>query len=434
MKMTMTATGDSILVQGYQKGGYEGFKEIKDFIGRGQAKFGNLEICITENDTYCSAYCGGLWLSTKPPVLGQIADFGFDFMGFANNHTMDYGPDGLIETLENAQKYNLAIAGAGKTLSEAAAPVYRDFPGGRVAFIAVCSTFVDAARAGYSTHFLKGRPGLNPLRSVQHFTVNKEHFDALKEISKNTYMNGQKDHSRANGFDKVLPEGTIDFGGITVRLSENGKEEKINHPNPHDMKRIESSINDAKKIADYVVIMVHSHQIKRDLMCEADYFIEEFSRNCIDVGADAIIGSGTHEFKGIEIYNNKPIFYSIGNFCFQLNTVEHQPEDMREKFDLPDLSDIDTLAACYNNWENGLWVQRPCFRSVIPYLEFEDGNLTKLQLQPIELGFDKPKNLKGLPFIAKDNDAKEIYEILAYLSEEYGTKLELKNDIINIEL
>ncbi len=47
MKFTMTATGDSILNQGFQKGGYPGFAEVRDYIAKGQAKFGNLETCVT---------------------------------------------------------------------------------------------------------------------------------------------------------------------------------------------------------------------------------------------------------------------------------------------------------------------------------------------------------------------------------------------------
>ena len=36
----------------------------------------------------------------------------------------------------------------------------------------------------------------------------------------------------------------------------------------------------------------------------------------IDAGADAIIGSHPHVVQNIEVYNGKPIFYSLGNFIF----------------------------------------------------------------------------------------------------------------------
>jgi hypothetical protein len=41
-----------------------------------------------------------------------------------------------------------------------------------------------------------------------------------------------------------------------------------------------------------------------------------FAHRLIDAGVDAIIGSHPHVIQGIETYNNKPIFYSLGNFIF----------------------------------------------------------------------------------------------------------------------
>lgn len=40
------------------------------------------------------------------------------------------------------------------------------------------------------------------------------------------------------------------------------------------------------------------------------------ARALIDAGADAVIGHHPHIYQGIEIYNNKPIVYSLGNFLF----------------------------------------------------------------------------------------------------------------------
>ena len=40
-------------------------------------------------------------------------------------------------------------------------------------------------------------------------------------------------------------------------------------------------------------------------------------RELIDVGCDVIIGGHTHTAQGYEVYKGKPIFYSLGNFCFE---------------------------------------------------------------------------------------------------------------------
>ncbi|HEX3045719.1 MAG TPA: CapA family protein [Bacillota bacterium] len=42
----------------------------------------------------------------------------------------------------------------------------------------------------------------------------------------------------------------------------------------------------------------------------------KIARFCIDQGADIVVGHHPHVLQGIEIYQGKPIFYSLGNFIF----------------------------------------------------------------------------------------------------------------------
>lgn len=428
MKLKITATGDSILTQGYCEGGYEGQKLLQDFIGKGDARFGNLEICITDWNAWGSTYCGGIWMSTTPNKLHQIVDYGFNFMGFANNHTMDFGPEGLRQTLAATQNHDISVTGAGENLAKASEPVYRDFPGGRVAFIAVTSSLDDTARAGYATQYIPGRPGVNPLRFSKHITVTREHFDTLNQIIADTQVNGQQDFSRKNGFAPALADNELDFGGTKVFLSENGKEETVTKCNKEDLERTCASIRDAKQQADYVVVMFHSHQCDGNQVTQPAPFIVEFSHACIDAGADLILGGGTHEFKPIELYKEKPIFYSLGNFIFQLRGLLHLPADHHYKYNTHGMSDIDALAVQFNGWSKGLWVQKECFWGIIPYLEFEDGKLTRAELLPIDLGFEKGTQYKGLPYVAEPDVAKQIFASLQALSSPKGVNLRQRED------
>ncbi len=435
MKMTMTAAGDSILHQGYPDKGYPGFDEVRAWIARGQAKFGNLETCVTEFDTYASAYCGGTWIACRPRILDQILAFGFDFLGFANNHSMDWGPDGLLQTLRRCRDKGVAVAGAGKNLADAAAPVCRTFEGGRVAFLAVTSSFDDAARAGDASRTIPGRPGLNALRPYTVYYVNEAHFKAVQEVVEATAPNGSADLSRKNGFLPPLPKGVCSFGGVSLRLSPDGKEYKKSSCNKHDLARVLDAVKDAKLLADYVVVMFHSHQIRGDRMDEPDEFAVEFCHACIDAGVDVILGNGTHEFKPVEIYKGKPIFYSVGNFCFQSNVLEHQPADMLERFDLPALSDVQGIAARNKGWTIGLHTQPQNFRTALPYLEFEDGVLTRLEMMPVELGFEKTRTFKGIPYPANEKQSKEIFETLEKISrEQFGTRMTFEDGRIVVDL
>ena len=50
----------------------------------------------------------------------------------------------------------------------------------------------------------------------------------------------------------------------------------------------------------------------------------KIAHELIDYGVDVVIGSHPHVTQGIEMYNGKPIFYSLGNFIFdQSNTATH---------------------------------------------------------------------------------------------------------------
>lgn len=45
-------------------------------------------------------------------------------------------------------------------------------------------------------------------------------------------------------------------------------------------------------------------------------FQQKFGRECIDWGADLVIGHHPHVLQGVEEYQGKYIIYSLGNFCF----------------------------------------------------------------------------------------------------------------------
>lgn len=51
-------------------------------------------------------------------------------------------------------------------------------------------------------------------------------------------------------------------------------------------------------------------------------YIIKYFRFLIDVGADCVISHHTHCISGFEVYKDKPIFYSLGNFLFTANTKQ----------------------------------------------------------------------------------------------------------------
>lgn len=73
-------------------------------------------------------------------------------------------------------------------------------------------------------------------------------------------------------------------------------------------------IRHTKKEVDFVVMIAHAGLEGIELP------LPEWRcryRELIDAGCDVIIGGHTHTAQGYEVYKGKPIFYSLGNFCFE---------------------------------------------------------------------------------------------------------------------
>ena len=74
-----------------------------------------------------------------------------------------------------------------------------------------------------------------------------------------------------------------------------------------------AKIKEAKLTADRVVVYTH-WGIEYQTAFSA--LQQEKAHKLIDAGADVVLGSHPHVIQPIEIYNGKPIFYSLGNFLF----------------------------------------------------------------------------------------------------------------------
>lgn len=72
-------------------------------------------------------------------------------------------------------------------------------------------------------------------------------------------------------------------------------------------------IKDAKQKCNYVAVIVHGGS--EHCQFPSQRMVETY-RFFIDCGADAVINHHQHCYSGYELYNEKPIFYGLGNFCF----------------------------------------------------------------------------------------------------------------------
>ncbi len=84
----------------------------------------------------------------------------------------------------------------------------------------------------------------------------------------------------------------------------------------YDPARLVSAVQDARSQCDFLCVYVH-WGIERNTTPET--YQRSMAHALIDAGADAVIGAHPHVLQGVEFYNEKPIFYSLGNFIFYQN-------------------------------------------------------------------------------------------------------------------
>ena len=423
MKTKICSVGDSIYITKMSED-YD-MEPLKKVIGQADVRLFNLENVLSDDAIYGSAYCGGIWLMAKENTLDDVLKFGFNGCSFANNHTMDFSYDGLFSTLNAVKKRNLPCSGAGKDLKEAADYAVIKTENGKTGLISICSTFNDAARAGDASETVPGRPGLNALRFSTVYEITPEHMKALQEMAEGTCIDGRRNRSRAGGYTPKVPEGCFGFGDYVFKESET--EGKTSKPNPVDMERTVDGIKRALQECDQVIVVVHSHEIKGMTDDEPDDFLVEFCRTCVDAGASAVIGTGTHQLKAVELYHGKPIFYSLGNFIFQSDDPFCLPDDFREKYKAPYGLTPQEQIAWRAKGGKGLQSDVNNFRSLMPFLTFEDGKLTAALLYPLRLNMED-----GLPALADEAEAQRILDYMNERNKPYGTKLVLKDGVIEL--
>lgn len=80
-----------------------------------------------------------------------------------------------------------------------------------------------------------------------------------------------------------------------------------------NVENLKADIGDVKNKVDFVVVGMHSGT---EYVVEPNARQLEFAHTAINAGAHIVIGSHPHVVQRAEIYNEKPIFYSLGNFVF----------------------------------------------------------------------------------------------------------------------
>jgi len=412
---TLALTGDSIIMQRLQVYKEPEFTRLFDLIRGADAAFTNLETLFHDYEMPPAHESGGTWMRTDPPILKELVWAGFDLVSRANNHAGDFGAQGAQITSRYVRDAGLIEAGVGNSLSEAREARFLETPKGRVALISAASTFTPHSRAGNTRGDMPARPGLSPLRFTTTYTVTPERLADLRRVAAELSGN---------------PPGTgdtLNFGGR--RYVAGATPGTHTEPNKQDLEEIARVVKSAAALADIVIVSLHCHENGVDRSVPAD-FIPIFAKAVIDAGADVFVGHGPHVLRGIEIYKGKPIFYSVGNFIFQNETVLRMPEDGYEEYALDDDAQMaDYLDARYDKDRRSFPADREYWDSMAVMTRWEGGKFIGAELHPLTLGFQTPRSQRGRPKLAAGADATRIIDMVTKRSKAFGTTVTVKGGI-----
>jgi poly-gamma-glutamate capsule biosynthesis protein CapA/YwtB (metallophosphatase superfamily) len=429
-RLTLALVGDCIINRRISELRDPDFLAVVELLRGTDCVWGNCEIVLADPDEVYPISKG-----VDPHALGEpwaadeLAWMGIRFVGTANNHTMDFGSEGLASTLRNLERVGIRYAGAGANLEQAAQPAYFDGPTGRVGQVNCASTFLPSFAAGPDHPTLLGRPGLNPLHIQEILQVEPKLFDELKKVQARLVdlLGWAEFGDFLKDLESRMPKDTSLFYETTIK---SGREtDLLMTADPADVTRITEAVQVARNGARIVITSIHSHESRHKLELNAP-FLQPFARACIDAGADVFVSTGPHVLRGIEIYKGKPIFYSLSNFLFQYETEQPIPPEA--------LAGMGMDPRTADPWQYHKKIpyhrDKRFWRTVVPRLTYEGDSLATVELHPVSLGFGEIQYARGVPVLARGEAGREILDEVARLSQPFGTAIEIQDGIGRIRL
>ncbi len=287
--LTVNFVGDVFTGRGYETaGGIIATQGIEALFAPTLPIFGqaadvnvaNLEVSYTSRGTPHPTK--SVVFRSRPENIAGLAFAGIDLVTIGNNHIIDYGEIGMLDTMTGLDALGIPYCGAGSSETLAVQPAFRSQDGVRLGFLGLCNRtgrewsyqpFLDAGwdKPGFA-YLLPAQLGaaIAATRPQADVVIVQTHSGAEYQL------------------EPPLAAAPGGFDGFDVE--DTGKEAPdfrfLNEPTPSE---------------------------------------RELRRLALDLGADVLINHHPHVLQGFEAWNGKLIAHSLGNFVFDLSYVETMP-------------------------------------------------------------------------------------------------------------
>jgi Bacterial capsule synthesis protein PGA_cap len=238
---------------------------IRPLLDAADVVFGNFEGVLTDKNVVIP----GASSASVAATAHAVGMAGFDVMSLANNHAMDAGHGGLVDTAAALSEHGIRTVGAGANLAEALRPVVIERGALTLAVIAVTAVLQHGAEAR------RGGPGVAPLRADDCYQP---------------------------------PYPGVRCPGVPPRV--------ISILDEGDWDAVAAAIERAKEEATLVAVSVHWGDHTRP------WVLTDHERLCAeliaDAGADLILGHHQHILRGMDFVSGAPVWFGLGHAAFDL--------------------------------------------------------------------------------------------------------------------
>ena len=260
-------------------------QEVISLIRSGDVTIANRESPILDLETFQgTGYANGLLWGEASLAKDQKA-MGIDMVSMANNHSTDWGPEGVIETIRLHDEAGIVHSGAGRNLQEARRAGILTTPKARVALVSTASTVKPNAGANDAFGEVKQRTGISVLRVRPIQMVTADQMALVRKMA-TEFASPRKPAPAADAVEVTVNEQIYRLGPKTELKWE---------MDLYDHAGLLKAVREAKDNADVVVFTIHAHEsttgVDDDTPPPPDFLIRLF-HDAVDVGADVILGGG----------------------------------------------------------------------------------------------------------------------------------------------